>query len=351
MDRQFRILCICGLVLLVGGGASADEFRLRHGGRITGEWLNRDAPDSPQYEIGLTHGGQLTLAADLVAEIVPAAGTSPDAATATSDSLRENAHLERLGYVRYKGGWRLAQEVELDTRSERRVTEEREWRKRLRVWRAAIVRRTNDAADAHAQLAAIDSRYAIGPLAELLRDPEEPLPLKVLYIDVLSRLRDVAAVPPLLERAMKDPEPEVRERCADALEAVGPEQALGILTRWLKDKDNQVVNQAAWVLGRLGDPAAIPALINAVVTKHRFQVQTGGGPGGITGGFSPQAGGGLQAGGGIKIVEQELQNRQVLTALTSLTPPGVNFGYDQAAWKNWYALQQLPRQGNLRRDL
>lgn len=351
MDRLWRVWCICAVGMLVGGYLCADEFRLRHGGRIEGEWLNRDAGDSQPYEIGLAHGGHLTLAADLVAEVVAAANAPRDPAASAPESAPENEYLERLGYVRYKGAWRLAQEVELDARSERRVTEEREWRKRLRVWRTAIVRRANDAAAARTQLAAVDSPYAITPLVELLAQPDEPTQLKVLYIDVLSKFRHGLTVTPLLERAMKDPELEVRERSADALKVVGPDQALAILTRWLKDKDNQVVNQAAWVLGRLGDPAAIPALINAVVTKHRFQVQTGSGPGGISGGFSPQGGGGLQAGGGIKIVEQELQNRQVLTALTMLTPAGVNFGFDQAAWRNWYAQQQVPRRGNLRRDL
>ena len=113
-----------------------------------------------------------------------------------------------------------------------------------------------------------------------------------------------------------------------------------------------MVNQAAWALGRLGDPSAIPALIDAVVTKHRFKVQTGSGPGGISGGFSPQGGGGMQAGGGVKIIEQEFQNRQVLSALTALVPNGVNFAYDKLAWKNWYAQQQQIAPGtNLRRDL
>jgi hypothetical protein len=336
--------------MLVGGTLRADVFRLRHGGRIEGEWLNRDTPNVEHYEIGLAHGGRVTVAADLVAEVVAPADGSREAAGAAPETGPENEFLERLGYVRYKGDWRLAQEVELDSRGERQVNEERDWRKRLRVWRTAIVRGRNDAAAALTQLRALDSPFAITPLAELLAEPEEPPQLKVVYIEVLSKFRHGAAVTALLERAMKDPELEVRERSADALKVVGPDQALAILTRLLKDKDNQVVNQAGWVLGRLGEPAAIPALIDAVVTKHRFQVKTGSGPGGISGGFSPQGGGGLQAGGGVKIIEQELQNRQVLTALTTLTPAGVNFGFDQVAWKNWYAQQQLPRQGNLRRD-
>jgi HEAT repeat protein len=134
------------------------------------------------------------------------------------------------------------------------------------------------------------------------------------------------------------------------MKAHGGQQALAVLTHGLQNKDNDLVNQAAWALGQLGDPAAIPALIDAVVTKHRFKVTTGSGPGGISGGFTPQGGGGLQAGGGVKVIEKELSNRQVLTALVSLVPEGVNFAYDKPAWKNWYARRQLAPGVNLRRD-
>jgi hypothetical protein len=122
------------------------------------------------------------------------------------------------------------------------------------------------------------------------------------------------------------------------------------LTRALKDKKNPVVNQAAWALGRLGSPDAVPALIEAVVTTHRDRIQTGGGPGAITSGFSPTGGNSLQAGGRVQLIEMDLPNRQVLQALTALTPDGVNFGYDEQAWKNWYAQQQSEPGFDLRRD-
>jgi hypothetical protein len=42
------------------------------------------------------------------------------------------------------------------------------------------------------------------------------------------------------------------------------------------------------------------------------------------------------------------QNDQVLAALNSLFP-GVNFGFDEAAWKRWYAQTHEPPKVNLRR--
>ncbi|MHB8867060.1 MAG: HEAT repeat domain-containing protein [Pirellulaceae bacterium] len=382
----------------------AEVFLLTHGGRIEGEWLNRGTATPEMYEIELLAGGRVTVPASLVEEVVvrsevvaryekllPSVPNTVESHMEMAERCRKAGlktqrefHLRKVleldpnhaearhglgfsqigdnwikadewlkgqGFVRYNGGWRLAQEVDIEARNERQVIEEKEWRKRLKVWRSSIVRGRNDSAEALAQLRAIDSALAIAGLCELLANPDEPSQLKLLYIDVLAKFNSSGAVAALLERVMKDPDLEIRERSIDATKKYGSLQAVAVLSRALKDKDNNVVNQAAWALGRLGDPSAVPALIEAIVTKHRFKVQTGSGPGGISGSFSPQGGGGLQAGGGVKIIENELQNRQVLGALTTLVGPGVNFGYDKQGWKDWYARRNLASGVNLRRDL
>ncbi|MHB8969459.1 MAG: HEAT repeat domain-containing protein [Pirellulaceae bacterium] len=401
--------CTFALLMALGihlGSADlqAEVFVLAHGGRIEGAWLNRGDAAPDMYQIEMFPGGRITVPASLVEDVVvksavvqryeellPTVPNTVEGHLEMADRCRKadlttqrDFHLRKVleldpnhaearhalgfsqmdgewikadewfksqGFVRYKGGWRLAQEVDLEARNERQVIEEKEWRKRLKVWRSSIVRGRNDAAEALAQLKAIDSALAIAGLRELLADPEEPNQLKLLYIDVLAKFNHSTAVAALLERVMKDPDLEIRERSIDATKNHGGVLAVTVLSRALKDKNNDVVNQAAWALGRLGDPTAIGALIEAVVTKHRFKVQTGSGPGGISGNFSPQGGGGLQAGGSVKLIEKEFQNRQVLTALTTLVPAGVNFGYDKQAWKDWYAQQQISPGTNLRRDM
>jgi hypothetical protein len=237
----------------------------------------------------------------------------------------------------------------LDAREERRSVEEKEWRKRLRRWRGLIVQGRDDRAESLAQLRAVDSPLAIAGLAEMLNEEGEPLQLRLLYIEVLGRFNSPAAAAALLERVMKDPELEVRERCVEALKQHGTNQAVAFLCRTLKDKDNRVVNEAAWALGRLGAPEAIPALIEAITTKHRRLVAPGGGAGSINTGFSPTGGNALQAGGRPQVVETEYRNEHVLQALALLTP--VNFGYNRQAWKDWYARQRIEPGVNLRRDL
>ena len=371
---------------------------------MQGEWLNQsgDAPET--YEIEVLGGGRMSLPAGEVADVLvhspelrwyeESLPKVPDTVEGHADmaercrkaglTSQQEFHLNKVlefdpnhaearralgfsrvggewrrvdqwytnqGYVRHKGTWRLAQEVEMETLAERRSAAEREWQRRLRRWRTSVILGRDDPRETLAQIRAIDDPLAVPALAELLEGRDEPQPLKLLYIEVLERFAHPAAVAALLQRMMKDPDLEVRERAIDAVKRHGTQQALTVLTRMLRDKDNQVVNQAAWALGQLGQPEAIPDLIDAVTTRHRFQVQTGGGAGAINAGFSSTGGNSLQTGGGPKVIEREVANRQVLQALTSLTPDGVNFAYDRQAWKDWYARRQFEPHVNLRRDL
>src|SRR5262249_23881384 len=123
------------------------------------------------------------------------------------------------------------------------------------------------------------------------------------------------------------------------------------IRRMQKTTDNAMVNRAAVALGRMKDASAVRPLIDSLVTKHDFEIPTSGagmnstfgsGPGGAgAGGFS-------FGGGGPKYETRVMQNPAVRDALTSLT--GVNFDYDQQAWKTWMASQKKTRNIDARRD-
>ncbi len=47
-------------------------------------------------------------------------------------------------------------------------------------------------------------------------------------------------------------------------------------------------------------------------------------------------------------IKRDLNNQQVLDALAAMT--GVNLGFDQKAWRNWYGSQRKPVTVDTRRD-
>jgi hypothetical protein len=99
------------------------------------------------------------------------------------------------------------------------------------------------------------------------------------------------------------------------------------------------------------DAAAIEPLIAAVRTSHTYKtppsqagntsVGFGSGPGGSPGGLS-------LGGGGPRTVNKVHNNQSVVDALEAIT--GMNFGFNQAAWRNWYEAQRVRVDVNVRRD-
>lgn len=394
---------ICGALLfgLPIASHADDVILLKHGGRIQGEWLNRDELDPKVYQVKTRAGGRISVSA-----------TDVDHVETTSDALREyeqkqaetpdtldgnwelaewcrkqdlqpqrEYHLrkvlqfdpnheaarralgfsrvngkwvqpaqwmEKQGYIRHKGSWRLPQEVELEARKERDDQEQKQWRVRIRRWRGVIIKGRKDSAEALAQLHGVTDPAAIPALAELLAEPKEPIPLKRVYVELLSRFPVPSALDAMIRCAVFDPDSELRERCIDQLKRQDSDYAVSALSHLLHDKDNGVVNRAASVIGRLDNPSAIPELIDALVTKHRVKTSSGGGNG-YNVGFG-SGGSVMSTGGGTKIIEKSLQNKQVLNALTALTPNGVNYRYDQQAWKNWCARREMTGVTTLRRD-
>src|SRR5262249_36521802 len=151
----------------------------------------------------------------------------------------------------------------------------------------------------------------------------------------------------------------VRWAAIDALAERQDSQATRSLTGVLKSEHNTVIRRAAEALGALGDASAVPALIDALVTKHKQVITRQGGtsfvgnqtpaiidyepvvaPGVVA--FRPVIG--YQAQGvGISAPSQEVvtvqvENDEVRQALVQLTKE--DFGYNQAAWRTWLANQR-----------
>jgi hypothetical protein len=182
-------------------------------------------------------------------------------------------------------------------------------------------------------------------LLEREQDPD----LKRLWMEVASRLDHRAAIDALVELSLLDPDAEIRHQCLEYLVRSGRRGLITPYLRALKNKDNEIVNRAGAALGQVGDPSALGPLIEALITKHRFQV-TDGNPDQQSYTFSPQTGGFSFGGGGPKFVTQALRNPDVLSALVNLAG-GASFDYDQQQWRRWLAAQAKQQRVDVRRDL
>ncbi len=401
---------VAGMLAGVCPRAGAEVFQLANGGRVEGEWLNRDEPERQNYEIRLPSGGKMILANAQVKQVVAARPEEqeyqkirPQYADTPAEqwklaewceehhlSAQRTAHLRRvieldpnhvdarhaLGYSqvdgqwmtqdeammkqglrRYKGRWRTAQEIELIEGKRKQELAAKDWYQKLKLWRGWLG--GNKDQQARDSITGISAPAAVGALASALKEDTQP-PARLLYIEALDKIGDLTAVGVLAKQSLEDPVEEVRLTCLDHLEKAKHPEVVSYYVSQLKSKDNRMVNRAAIGLSRMNDPSSIGPLIDALITTHKFKVTTGGGgPGSMTTTFSKNPGGGGSpggmggvgmgmGGGGPKIISQQISNQAVLDALATLTKQ--NFGFDLRRWHAWYNAQQKSDVLGSRRD-
>jgi hypothetical protein len=386
-----------GSVLIDARAARADIFVLTSDGQIQGEIVN--SPDTPKDKtvIRTLAGGEITLEKKQIKQIIPQSAaeleyekirpTYPDTVDGQwqlaewcrdhSLSKQRQVHLERVialdtdhkqaraalgyamiegrwirrddlmkerGYVLYKGKWELPQQVELEETKRKVDAAQRDWFAKLKLWRARL-----DADELHARLLATTDPAAIPAINQMLKN-ESAQKIKIYLIEALIHLGTTDALATAVMLTLDDPDEEVRLSALDELAKTKHPELTSIYVKALRSSDNTRVNRAAFCLGQLQDKSAILPLIDALQTRHKFIENSGGQPGQMSTTFGNGPGGaigGLAVGGGPKEIKVWLQNQEVLKALTALTP--VNFDFNQAAWKSWYASQKKPVNVDARR--
>lgn len=395
--RLTRTLLVAILTLSAVQDAPAEVFVLTGGGRVAGELVNRDESPRRQYVIQVADGARLTLDAAQVRQVLrprdeeveyeriqPTYADTAEAQWELAEWCRQHrlkaqreVHLRRVieldpnhadarhalgysqvdgtwatrdeimierGYLKYKGHWKLKQEIDILEGKRKRNAAQQVWFQKLKRWRGWL------GGDRHQQavenIQTITNPVAVTALAVGLRDENLPA-VRLLYIEALAKIDTPEATRALAIASIYDPVGEVRLTCLDRLQTKPRPEVVAYYVGKLKGKKstNEVINLAGFALGRMKDPSAIGPLINALVTVHKFKIAKPGGPGAMGGTFGTgpggkAAGGGLSAGGGPTIIRQPFSNQAVLDALVSLT--GQNFNFDKQAWKYWYAAQKKP---------
>lgn len=257
---------------------------------------------------------------------------------------KEKIYGEQRGKVFYKGRWRFPESVAIEQAEEEADRLIAPLKKKLSGWHhdAAFGKGSKYQA-AIANIKQIRDPKAVGILSEYLLDSRKPppLPLKLMYVQVLSRFKSGGSAQTLATLSIRDPDQQVRNACLDALENFGEELAIPMFISYLGNGDNELVNRAAEGLGQHNSAAAILPLIESLNTQHEIQV--GGGAG-----INANTQGGLAFGGNAKKKKVMLQNASVHGTLTQLT--GKNFNYDEPSWLAWYSSVYGAPAGDLRRD-
>jgi len=234
------------------------------------------------------------------------------------------------GYIRYRGSWRTAQEIELLEREEAAKLAGKQWVGRLERLRRGVD--SGPGADRAAEeIRGLSDPFAVAALAGAVRS-EPVFQVRRWYIEALGRIRTPDAVMVIVATALDHPDRETRIAACERLVVIGRHQAVPVLVSALASADNDQVNRAAEALGRLGLPAAIGPLIGALETRHLVVTQPGSPAGSTSATFTPSAGG-LSMGGGPQKKVVPVRNARVLEALVALT--GVNFEWDADAWRAW----------------
>jgi hypothetical protein len=387
--------------LLIPALVNADVVELRSGGKVAGTVKRVEQERAPYVVVDVDDSKKIRVA-------IPESQIARVAESATLNEYRQRAnavkdiadehydlarwckgshlpaqyrhHMERvisidadhplaraaLGFVEYEGKWirhaelqkkrglvliageyRLPEEVAIREVQEEANVAAKRWAKEIERLRKAVLRGGDNGSQAFASLAAIDDPNAsFAMAAELLNSAKQPQNLRMFWIDKLTAFANRPALEAFVETGINDADSVVREKALEALQKISPSTAIANYRPPLRSNDNGVVVRAANALSYFPDPEIALALVDALVTEHKYETPASQG---TNVGFG-EGGGGLSTGGKATVTVTKIQNPPVLAVLRAIEPD-VDFGYDQARWRRFYADRLSSYSGDMRRDL
>lgn len=266
----------------------------------------------------------------------------------SSEALRR----ER-GLVRDGGKWRYAEEVISSSASDEQTAGRKEWIRKIASMKKLVLRGGPKGAEAARDLEGINDPLADEAVAaEFLDLTDRALFPRHMWLNILGRLKTPISVSTIVNAALSDGSQSIRDRCYELLNEYGKYQAIPFFVSKLKSKNNAEVRAAARALVEVSDPSIALDLVDALRTKHQEErspgnemnigmSRDGSGGGGL---------GGMSMGGKKVVVTHEAKNTEVLSALLQIVPDDVNYQFDQAAWRIYFASKLSPPPRDLRRD-
>ncbi len=271
------------------------------------------------------------------------------------------------GYVKFKGKYVTQQELDLLEKTAAERAAEKKWFAKVYPWVRWLTKgskaRTQEALQ---ELRAITDPAAVAALEKNMAEHNSQA-VRRLFVSILAQIPGKNPVKPLVDRSLYDSDHEVRHQAVLAIHESEYETAVAYYLSALLHNDNHVVNRAAGALGQIGDDRTVPALVDALVTNHRYKINVpvkdtislGTSPNGVglvdpnvvSQYLPPEIQAQLLTGQlpfGVEVIPVGLpkrtrtvtvqvsqRNQEVLTALQKIT--GQDFGYDERTWKLWWA--------------
>ena len=279
-------------------------------------------------------------------------------------------YMTERGYVKHRSRWVTQQEFELLAKTAAELEREQEWYPKIRLWLNWITGNNASRVDQGFQAFRTVQDGDAAPAIQRLMGQHANRDVRLLAVQVLAQSASPKAAGALAEIILNDADAEIRRLALQGIPQDFYAHAQPFFIQKLKSPNNAQVNRAAFALQRVGNEEAITPLINALVTTHRYSVQTrvgaanaysfgaDGSFGGQTSGLPAQVEMGLRTGqypngvivlppndpalqrGPTKVVtvQRHEQNPEVLTALRKLTSE--DYQFDERTWHLWWSAQK-----------
>lgn len=268
----------------------------------------------------------------------------------TADLMRDR------GMVKTGSGWGLPELVAIGESQDSTNVAVKRWNKDVARLTKNVLRKVVTPRDATrhdealSALEAIRDPLASSAIAHQLKESrgnrEQSQALRLIWVRLLGSFRTSVSVRALVLAGVAEDNEAIRDAAFKQLLQYGSGSAVATYLPMLKPpNDNNTINRAARALSWFPDPELALEYVNALVTTH---TSIGPPQAGTNQSFGDR-GSGMSQGGKPQVIKRKLPNPSVL-ALVKTIEPDVDYGYDEKAWRQYFADQRAKFTGDLRRD-
>jgi len=271
-------------------------------------------------------------------------------------SLKELRY-RKYGYVRHKSKWipKLAENV--GSRVEQKDAQTGSLKKQFSKWTLELRRSRFSAPELERMLFDIVTPESANfVFEEGAKNKDQSPALRRMYIEAFGRTPSLASAGALVYFGVQDVDSEIRERAVTLLlqPEFDQEFAMGRALSLLRSKNFTYSQRAALVIGYLSQVPGADAsgvlmpLIESLVSQRDVPIAGATEAGRMNTSFSSNGGLGFTAGGGPQTMKKEVSNEFSLNALKKIT--SMNFGFDEARWKDFFVDNYTVDVGGVRND-